>query len=108
MNQPVPPEAGVLHALPARQDHLGFGGRVVRGDGEPFGGVGAVQADEHVGGVPGGAGPEREAAVQLLEDENVAGRIGAELVAPQLEGPLRLVHADIEDEVGGGGPGQAI
>ena len=99
---------GVLHSLPAGQDDAGLGQRVGRGDGEPLGGVGAVQADEHEGGIPGGAGPEREAPVELLEDEHVAAGIAAQAMAPELEGPLRLVHADVEDEVGCGGPGQAV
>ena len=66
---------GVLHPLAPGQHDAGLGERVVRGDGEPFGGVGAVQADEHERGVPGRAGAEREAPVGLLEDEHVARRV---------------------------------
>ena len=32
--------------------------------------------------------PEGEAPVGLLEDEHVPGRVAAQLVAPELEGPL--------------------
>ncbi len=99
---------GVLDALAAGEHDPGVGERVVRGDGEPFGGVGAVQADQHERRVPGRAGAEREASVGLLEDEHVSGRVVAQLVAPQLEGPLRLVEADVEHEVGRGRPGQAV
>ena len=34
--------------------------------------------------------------------------VAAQLVAPDLERPLGLVHPDVEDEVGCGGPGQAV
>ena len=52
--------------------------------------------------------PEREAPVGLLEDEHVAGRVAAQPVAPELERPLGLVHADVEDVVGRGRPGQPV
>ena len=71
-------------------------------------GIRAVQADEDVSGVAGRARPEREAPVVLLVDQLVVRRVGAQAVAPQLVGPLRLVHADVEDEVGAGGPGEPV
>ena len=99
---------GVLDPLAARDHHLRPGQRCVSGDGEPFGRVGAVQPDQHEGVVAGRTGAERKAAVGLLEDEHVAGGVGAQAVAPQLEGSLRLVEAHVEHELGPGGPGQAV
>ena len=54
---------GVLDALAARaMTTAGLGERVARGDGEPLGGVGAVQPDEHEGGVAGRAGRRARSA----------------------------------------------
>ena len=51
----------------------------------------------HEGPVPGAPGAQREPPVLLFEDQDVGGGVGAERVAPQLVGPLRLVEADVED-----------
>ena len=99
---------GVLDAFAAGQDDAGLGQRVGRRDGEPLGAVGAVQADEHPRGITGRAGPERESSVGLLEDEHVATGVAPQLVAPELEGPLGLVHADVEDVLCRRRPGQAV
>ena len=99
---------GVLDALAPRQDDAGLGQRVGGGDGQPLRRVRAVQADQHPGGIAGRPGPEREAPVGLLEHEHVAAGVAAQLVAPELERPLGLVHADVEHVVGRGRPGQAV
>ncbi len=99
---------GVLDPLTPGQHHRGLGERRRRGDRRhsvvlvlcrPIS-TKAVSRVEPV--------PRREPAVGLLEDEHVAGRVAAEAVAPELEGPLRLIEADVEDVVGGGRPGQAV
>ena len=92
---------GVLPTLMAREHDAGRRGRIVGRDGQPFGGVGAVQGDQHEGPVPGAPGTQREPPVVLLEDQDIVGRVGPEFVTPQLVRTHGFVEADVED---GGGP----
>ena len=99
---------GVLDPLAAGHDHPGLRGRFVGRDGQPLRRVGAVQADQHEGPVPGTPGPEGEAPVGFFEDEDVTRRVGPQLVAPQLVGALGVVEADVEDHGRVTRPGQSV
>ena len=67
-----------------------------------------MQPNEDEGVVAAGPDAQGEAAIELLEYEDVGLGVAAQPVPPELEGAQRFVQADVEDVVGLGRPGQSV
>ena len=84
-------------------------GRRVRGaDRARLGGRRRPGDQHHRRVVAGAPDAERELRVVLLPDQRVGARVGAELVAPDLPGPHRVVDPGVEGVAAVAGPGPAV
>ncbi len=113
-NQPGPPEAGerwsTVYSMPSRRGSTTLGSASGSSEGMASHSVVLVlcrpistNAVSRVEPVPS----EKRRSVSSKTSTSPPGSC-AQLVAPQLEGSLRLVQADVEHEVGRGRPGQAV
>ncbi len=89
-------------------DHPRRRTRPVRRDQPDLAGVLGLDADDHVGARAGPLAEDLEPVVVLLQDEDVLGRVGAQLVPPDLVRAVGLVVDHVEEGPRVGRPGPAV
>ena len=98
----------VLEPCLTRGHDRGRRGRIVRGD-EPDLGLRLRRGvDQHEPAAARAVDGDVEPLVVFLEDEDVGGSFGAQLVPPHLPRPHRVVEPDVEARARVVGPGEAV